>query len=291
VASRYEELTHRLIETTKPPVSGQDFIRDTLQPGLAVRILPSGVRSFILEVWVTDRSRRTTLGKLPALSLKDARKLAKQQGGQFAAGVDLVAERKDARAKAITLGAVFEDYLDSRELRPTTLRDYRAILKNDLGDWQNKPVTAITRDMVERRHKAITDRSPAMANLVSRLLRALFNFAAGKYEDGQGHAILTDNPVKRLSATRQWNRIERRRSFIKPHELKAWFLAVEALPNVTHRDYLWFLLFTGLRKEEAAQLTWRQVDLTGQTFTLPTTKNHQPHTLPLRIWLKITSRN
>jgi len=47
-----------------------------------------------------------------------------------------------------------------------------------------------------------------------RVLRALFNFAAGQYEDSQGKSLITDNPVKRLSQTRAWYRVERRQSFI-----------------------------------------------------------------------------
>jgi integrase len=52
-----------------------------------------------------------------------------------------------------------------------------------------------------------------------RLLRALFNFAAGQYEDLQGLSLISENPVKRLSQTLAWYRVERRQSFIKAHEL------------------------------------------------------------------------
>ncbi len=85
-----------------------------------------------------------------------------------------------------------------------------------------------------------------------RLLRALFNFAAGQYEDAQGHSLITDNPVKRLSQTRAWYRVERRQTYIKPHELAAWYQGVIKLENTTLRDYLLLSLFTGLRRNEAA---------------------------------------
>ena len=41
------------------------------------------------------------------------------------------------------------------------------------------------------------------------------------------------------------------------------------------------LLFTGLRREEAMQLRWDQVDLKARTMTIPDPKNREPHTLPL----------
>ncbi|SEQ46295.1 tyrosine-type recombinase/integrase [Nitrosomonas ureae] len=46
-------------------------------------------------------------------------------------------------------------------------------------------------------------------------------------------------------------------------------------------DYLLFLLFTGLRRQEAATLKWSNIDLNDCSFTLTNTKNREPLTLPL----------
>ena len=51
------------------------------------------------------------------------------------------------------------------------------------------------------------------------------------------------------------------------------------------RDYLLLILFTGLRRQEAATLKWEQVDLKAKTLTIIDTKNWQPHTLPLSDYL------
>jgi integrase len=53
----------------------------------------------------------------------------------------------------------------------------------------------------------------------------------------------------------------------------------------TVRDYLVLLLLTGLRREEAASLTWSNVDLKAKTLTVPDTKNREDHTLPLSDYL------
>ncbi len=47
------------------------------------------------------------------------------------------------------------------------------------------------------------------------------------------------------------------------------------------RDYLLLLLFTGLRRQEAARLRWQDVDFEDRTLTVPVTKNDTPLTLPL----------
>ncbi len=76
--------------------------------------------------------------------------------------------------------------------------------------------------MIERKHRQIGERSPAQANLTMRFVRALFNFAIGQYEDSEGNPIIPDNPIKRLSQTRSWYRVDRRNTVIKAHELPAW---------------------------------------------------------------------
>ena len=51
------------------------------------------------------------------------------------------------------------------------------------------------------------------------------------------------------------------------------------------RDYFLLIIFTGLRREEAARLTWNQVDLKAKTLTITDIKNHLPHVLPLSDFL------
>ena len=304
-------LTTRLIELAQPPEKGQRFIRDTGQPGLALRVTASGTKSFVVEAWVNGRSRRRTIAKVERIQLKDARRQAKQFVGEFAQGMDVVAEERNERKRSTTLAEVMEQYLQSRNLSPKTVRDYRGVMERTLADWQRKPVMHITRDMVQQRHAKITkDNGPALANMAMRVLRAVLNYAAASIEDENGRPIITDNPVIRISATRSWNRIERRRTLIRPHDLPAWWRAVEALEedprdskgrvftdDAGHqirkgrkaevvRDYLKFLLLTGLRREEAAQLRWSDVSLAGSYFTIPNTKNHEPHTLPLSDYLQ-----
>jgi len=121
-----------------------------------------------------------------------------------------------------------------------------------------------------------------------RVLRAVFSFAMDNYEDGDGQPVFTHNPVLVLTRTRSWYRMERRRGVIKVHELPSWYRAVESLRENEHvdslgdtvADFLQFLLFTGLRRSEAASLKWEEVDLQGETFTICQTKSHRPHSLP-----------
>ena len=60
---------------------------------------------------------------------------------------------------------------------------------------------------------------------------------------------------------------------------------MQNLKNETLRDYLVLILFTGLRRQEAAKLRWKDIDLKAKTLTIADTKNHEKHTLPLSDYL------
>jgi integrase len=276
-------LTKLAIAKLPLPSEGQAFYRDDKLKGLAVRITAGGTKSFVLEKLIHRRVRRITLGRHGEISIETARKQAQKLLGQIAEGRDPVSERKRTAASAITLDDVYTEYLEHRrDLKPKTIADYNRVIAVALVDWRRKPLVSITRDGVSRRFNRLRDKhGPAWANLCMRLLRALFNFAAGKYADEAGQSPFAVNPVKVLNETKAWVRIDRRRNIIRPHELADWYRAVQCLQNATIRDYLLVLVFTGLRREEAARLRWRDVDPRGRTLTVTDTKNGRPHTLPL----------
>ncbi len=56
---------------------------------------------------------------------------------------------------------------------------------------------------------ALDRRAGASANTWGRHLRALLNFAAGRYIDTEGRPILTGNTVKVLCRAHSWYRVDR----------------------------------------------------------------------------------
>ncbi len=265
----------------------QAFYRDSAIPGFALRVTSGGVKSFIAEKRINGKVRRMTLGRYGHLTVEQARREAMQVLGRVATGKDPIAEKKEKQAKSVTLHEAFEDYLKTRkDLKASTIHDYRRSMNGPFADWQNKALLDITKDMVELRHRTLGKRSPARANNALRVLRAIFNHARGKYEDAKGNPIIVINPVDRLSQNRAWYKVTPRQTLIKPHQLADWYTATYQLNTETTRDYLHFILFTGLRRSEASRLKWDDVDFGDNTITIAETKNHQPHTLPLSDFLK-----
>ena len=271
-----------------PPFSGQVFVRDAIIKGFALRITAQGAKSFVVEKRVDGKVKRLTLGRFGELTVEQARKEALKLIGKIAIGLNPLAEREHARLAQVTLEQAFEDFKRTRkDLKPRTLYDYGRLLEVAFAGWRKRPLTAISKDLVVKRHTELGKASgEAYANLAMRFLRSLLNFAVAHYEDGFGKPLLTENPVQRLTQTRAWYRSERRQTVIKIHQIPAWYQAVEALRSEsgafgeTVADYLLVLLFTGLRRQEAAQLTWETVDLKDRTLVIADPKNRQPFLLP-----------
>ena len=164
----------------------------------------------------------------------------------------------------------------------------------EFANWQNKSLASITKEMITKKHAEIGITSKAQANLTMRLLRAIFTFAIGRYST----VALQENPVKILSYTRSWYNIAKRNTVITPAELPTWYNVVKKLPSneadnnsnadskaAIVKDYLLLVLFTGLRRQEAARLKWSDIDINNKKLTVADTKNHLNHTLPLSNFL------
>lgn len=281
-------ITKTVVDKVEPPKDkDQIFYRDDQLKGFALRITSSGVKSFVVEKLISGKVRRITLGRYGELTVEQARKEAQKLLGKIATGIDPIAEKIATRVRAISLNEAFQDYLSTRKsLKPKTRYDYQGVMQNAFADWKNKPLLAISKDKVAQRHSLLGEQNGfAYANFSMRVLRAIFNFSASQYEDTQGRSLITENPVKRLSQTRAWYKVERRQTFIKTYELAAWYQGILNLENELFRDYLLLILFTGLRRNEAAKLKWHDIDLKDRTLIIRDTKNDIAHTLPLSTFL------
>lgn len=280
-------IDHFPIPPLKDGKTTQVFYRDDSLPGFGMRVGSGGTKSFFVEKRVKGKVKRITIGKYGHLTPQQARLKAQEILGEIALGNDPNAKKRELDAKSVTLKTAFEDYLATRkDLKPGTLGNYRKCIDGCVKDWLGKRLIDISKEMIQTRHSEIGKSAPARANNTMRVLRAIFNHAIARYEDDSGRPIYTYNPVSRLSESRAWYKIKRRETVIAPHELKIWFNATEQLSIGVTRDFFQFLLFTGLRKMEAATLTWRQVSFEAKTITFPETKNGKTHILPFTDFLE-----
>jgi len=292
---RHFELKENALTTFQNSTGKDIYLRDTIVQGFGCKVTAKDTKSFYVEVWVNGRSRRKTFGRFPAKTITEARKEAKKLIGEFADNRDSVADAKAIKAASKTLEEVLADYLSDRpNLKPRTVKDYSYVVLTEAFDtWCDRCITTITKNMVKRRHKELSVNSPARANNAMRVLRALYNYAIAEYELENGTPLVTLNPTIKLTATKTWNKLERRNSYIANDQLKAWFEAANSLTGVrvnnnaeVVRDYLVFCLLTGFRATEAAQMTWARVNFAERTFRATDTKNKSDQLLPMSDWLE-----
>ncbi|HEY9786657.1 MAG TPA: tyrosine-type recombinase/integrase [Candidatus Obscuribacterales bacterium] len=275
------------------PMSGQVIYRDDELIGFGLRVT-RGSMSYIVECRVNGINRRITIGPHGPFDPDSARAEARKLLATMILGRDPKAEEAKEKLARITVAEVFEDYLKCKTLRPNSVRAFRALLRRCLGDWLELPITDITKDMVETRHRDLTKPSrmgtsgKAQANKAMEILSILLNFAMNKYEI-EGQPIIQKNPVDRLTQIRAWHRLPRRQNVIPEHKLREWYQAVMGLRDKKIRDYLLFLLFTGLRRMEAATLKWTDIDFDTKVITIRSehSKNHLEHHLPITEFLQV----
>lgn len=292
-----------LAKLSAPHPSGkQMLVWDTELKGFGV--LLSGKtrsRSYVVQHTLADgKTRRMTIGPVNTLDLDGpdgARSRAKALIAQFYAGIDPKAEQRKARAEAArqatsTLRAVLDNYLiANRKLSAESKVQYRRMIEHHLSGWLDLPLREISPQMVQERHAAIAAEIAARnagsrrgggeatgagsANLTMSILGILWTFAA----EPNRTPDLGPSPTRTLR--RSWFELSRRERLVKADDLPTFYRAVDALPNRTAGDYIKLMLFTGLRRREAASLKWADIDFTARLIRLPAARTKAGRALDL----------
>lgn len=276
----------RTIKSINPPPAGQQAVYwDATLPGFGIRVSPGGTVAFIAQGRLNGRAKRVTVGKFGLDAPDKARRDARNALSDMSKGIDPDAKKKARRSKGLTVEAALEEYLaENSKMKESTRQDYRVRLRRYMSDWLDRRVVDIGRDDVKEKHREIGERSEAQANLVMRYLRAVINHVADNHFDADGNPIILHNPVRALK--RQWFVVRPKTDYLQEHQLRPWLEAVQALDNDIARDYLTFLLLTGLRRSEALGLAWENVNLKAETIIIPDPKNRRAHILPITTAMK-----
>ncbi len=280
------KISRATVEKIPNPENGQIIFWDSALMGFGIRVT-KGSKTFIVQKRIEGKPVRVKIGNFPQVKAEAARKEAHNELARMSRGVNPNDEKMRNRAQNVTLLEAIEEFFNSRKLKPRTVYNYRNLISVCFRDWMVKSLASISKDMVERRHKKIgIKHGEAYANFSMRVLRSILNFAAARYEDSKGQFLIIENPVRRLSQVRAWYKVKRRDDCIRPNDLPVFFEALDKLESEIMRDFFLVLLFTGLRREEAASLKWSQVDFKNKTLTILDTKNDEKLELPLSYYLE-----
>jgi integrase len=262
------KITKANMTKMEAPEKGQLDYYDTELPGFGVRVTPGGGLTFMVYRRVKGKANKTyiPIGGYGAFTPEQARAVAKEYIRRMELGENPHPKHR-IKLETITLETLLSQYFKTRKtpLSASSEYQYNSWMKNCFSDWQKKDVASITGSMIATRLQELEGSAGSVQAINAvKLLGSLYRFGIALYPD-----VIRANPVDAVKAVRgrEWSKRERRKTVVANGDLPAWYEAVTGYSNPTGRDYLLFILFTGLRKMEAATLTWADVDLKAKTFT------------------------
>jgi integrase len=258
-------LTDIAIKNFKPAAVRRE-IPDPGAHGLYAVVQPTGRKGFCVRYRFFGVPRKLTL---PAgVTLAQARKLAADAMYEVSQGRDPADTRKAEvekaeRARADTLRSVAEEYLarEGKRLRTIDQREriFEKLIYPVLGS--GRQIGSIRRKDVIRLLDHIEDNhGQRMADYSLACLSRLFNW----------HAVRDDeftSPIVR-GMRRQNPKQHARTRVLSDDELRRVWAASAERPFPA---YVKFLLLTAARRNEAAAMTWAEID--GSDWTLPAARN------------------
>ncbi len=251
---------------------------DAQCPGLRIRCSPAGLRTWALACRDgAGRMRRFVLGQYPVLGIAEARDEARtllhrvKQGG-----ADPVADKRRVRAEAEaakagvgTLAAVLDAYGAKAGANLKSWPASRKRVELVFAALLRRPVATVT--VGDMQMAADGYPSAMSAAFAVRTIRPALRWAAAP---GRGYV-----PAD-LASVRPPVGATRRKRVLAREEL-ATILPVLRASTRPYAAAMLFMLMTLARREEVGRARWRDVSLTGATWTIPVTKNGEPHVVPL----------
>ncbi|ARJ64682.1 hypothetical protein WV31_02845 [Magnetospirillum sp. ME-1] len=278
------KLTDAFVKNITPPASGRLDIVDETTPGLVLRVMASGVKSWSIRYRPKGRKQlRESYGTYPSTSLSDARARAKALTAAASVGRDLVSEeaaaaaaKAEEEAKAKTIADVVADYIKAHVAKTRKAGVTEKLFANHIVPVLGKKTVGELRraDVVELLDSLKNKgwRTNAQVNRVHAALKACLNWAVEReYLDANPAAV-----VKKQVTERPRDRV------LSDGELKAIWEATDVRTDPS-RAFIRLLILTGARRDEIRCMTWSEIDLEKGIWTLPKARNkgHRDHVVPL----------
>jgi integrase len=284
-------MTAKYVENLAPDPARRMEVPDAAMPGLYLIVQPTGAKSWALRYRHGGKPRKMTLGPFPAFGLSVARDEAAKALRLLETGTDPAdarkaeqeakaeAERQDEADERNKLENVVADFIKRHASRNRRGDDVAAILRREvLPKWGDKRVQEITRRDVIELLDAVVDRGhPIAANRLRAHLSVFFKWCRGR-------DIIPESPVDGTPKPADESPRER---VLTEAEIRLFWQACDKIGppfGVLYR----FLLLTGQRLREAAEMT--DAEVSGNEWTIPAkrAKNGQEHLVPLSEAAKAT---
>ena len=253
-------------------------IREAGRPGFAVRVAPSGKKTFVFIYTFEGKKYRFTLGEYPGVSLADAHALHAVARKKVKDGINPATEKKEARAAAEvkkrqdpTVSDLIDLYIKryAKPKKKSWAEDERILNKDVKEQWGSRRASSIKRPEVVALLDSIVDRgAPIQANRTLAVLRTMFGFAVSR-------GILENSPCTFVKSVAKEKAKER---VLSRDEIKRFWDELGSAPMTEAvKSALKVVLITAQRPGEVCGMEWSEIE--GRWWTIPPgrVKNKRTH--------------
>lgn len=269
--SRVRLTAGRVADFSCPPGKSQAFLWDTEATALALRVTPTGRRTYVFESRLNGATIRLNIGTAADWSLDAARTKAQGLKMMVDAGTDprevereqqaaQVASKAAAAAQAVTVGEVWSAYLEARRphwgvrhhadhgrlVQPGGVparrgtRGRGVTVAGPLHSLMCLPLCELNNAAVEAWASKEAKTRPTSARLAWRCLKAFLAWCAEQPE--YVSALAGVNPAKTKKAREALGKAGVKQDALMREQLPAWFAAVRQIGNPVTAAYLQILL-------------------------------------------------
>ena len=282
---------------TCPPDKSQVFLWDTDTPTLALRATPTGRKTYVFEARLNGSTVRINIGTQADWPIKLARTKAQGLKMLVDAGTDpreverdrqaaavekkaaAIAQVESAKIAALTVGAVWQTYIEQRRPHWGDLHYRDHIDKAKAGGLPSGrrgggkeltkpgPLAALMPLALKDLDQATIEAWAAnegktrasSARLAWRLLTVFLTWCTEQPE--YAPLLPAKNPAKTKKAREALGKPAVKTDVLQRSQLEAWFTAVKQIPNPVISACLQIMLLTGARPGEVIALRWEDINL------------------------------
>jgi integrase len=261
--------------------------------GLALQVLPSGGRTWVLRATMGGKRRDMGLGGFPDVPLADARAAARKARELIRAGVDPIEEarsavsaRRASQAKDMTFKAATAAYIAAHEAGWRNAKHAQQ-WKNTLATYADPHVGDLLVRDVELTHvlailepiwKAKTETATRLRGRIEQIL----DWATARgHRQGLNPARWRGHLDKLLARPSKVTRVAHRAA-LPVSEVGPFVTALRGLDGMGAKA-LEFAILTAARSGEVRGATWAEIDLQAGVWTVPgeRMKAGREHRVPL----------
>lgn len=275
------KLTKRFTETA---AAGEYW--DTDLSGFVLLVTKRAHKSFQVRYRLPYRKGTHTFGSFPAMSVDQARDVARAKLFAISQGCDPSAEKQAAR-RAWTVKQLAEHFMAEHlpQLREASRVSYRhylqryvlpAIGQRVVAEVTRSDVLSMFRDAQRRAAKKLDGKVVRLGTTTANRVLAV---TSSMFSEAIAQGLRTDNPCK-LVKRHPENKRERYLDTVETARLLA---VCDSSAHTNGANFVRILVLTGARRGEALVARWEEFDLEAGVWLKPShhTKQKRNHLLPL----------